>query len=153
VSLLVLGFEFCTAPSVGANSLSMCFTALTGHGAPKHMKKAALELGMVRYKLDQAEIKNTIAAMGRRWIPNGGGVTFFSGSVECKLRIDHDPVITPEDVGKLREILGSRFDDLVFSKTSYRPTKKLIILGESDDSIAQLITFKERSPSLRFKKR
>jgi len=112
-----------------------------------------LNLWMKRYKLDQAEIKNTIAAMGRRWIPNGGGVTFFSGSVECKLRIDHDPVITPEDVGKLREILGSRFDDLVFSKTSYRPTKKLIILGESDDSIAQLITFKERSPSLRFKKR
>lgn len=112
-----------------------------------------LNLWMKRYKLDQAEIKNTIAAMGRRWIPNGGGVTFFSGSVECKLRIDHDPLIEPEDVGKLREILGSRFDDLVFSKTSYRPSKKLIILGESDESIAQLITFKERSPSLRFKKR
>ncbi len=112
-----------------------------------------LNLWMKRYKLDQAEIKNTIAAMGRRWIPNGGGVTFFSGSVECKLRIDHDPLIEPEDVGKVREILGSRFDDLVFSKTSYRPSKKLIILGESDDSIAQLITFKERSPSLRFKKR
>lgn len=112
-----------------------------------------LNLWMKSYKLDQAEIKNTIAAMGRRWIPNGGGVTFFSGSIECKLRIDHDPVITPEDIGKLREILGSRFDDLVFSKTSYRPTKKLIILGESDDSIARLITFKERSPSLRFKKR
>lgn len=111
-----------------------------------------LSVWLNRYKGELEAIKKSIADFAMKWAPEEGTVKLITPPVMCTLNIRCDSYISSEDAGKLHEILGDRFDDLVFTKTHHKPARKLILLADGNDEIAELISFKERSPSLKFEK-
>ncbi len=105
-----------------------------------------------KYKTEFEEIKKRIAAKAIKCIQGTGTLTLQTGATLCRVSLWNEPVILPENSKRLMEILGERFDDLVFTRTSFKPTKKLLLLAESDEGIAELITIKKRPPWVRFER-
>lgn len=103
--------------------------------------------------------KAVIAKKAKNYIDDKGTVTFIVdteeyGLVECKVTFQYEAVIPQEHIEEVKRILGSRFDDLIKTKTTYVATPKLIELATDADrgkEVAQYIFIKEKAAQISFK--
>jgi len=71
------------------------------------------------------------------------------------LSVDDDSVkitfgwdVKVDDEGKLQEILGERFDDLVTTNVVFKPDTKLRAMALEDDGLRECLVIKEKAPSV-----
>lgn len=102
------------------------------------------------------ENKEKIAKKARNFLDDAGTVTFITDlDVEAKVTFQYEAVIPPENIEKVRELLGDRFNDLVKVKTTYTATPKLIELAVDADrggELAEAITVREKAVQVTFRK-
>ena len=71
------------------------------------------------------------------------------------LSVDDDSVkitfgwdVKVDDEGKLQEILGERFQDLVTTNVVFKPDTKLRAMALEDDGLRECLVIKEKAPSV-----
>ena len=74
-------------------------------------------------------------------------ITFMVGEEKVQMGFGYDIKISDDEL--LRKVLGDRFDDLVITKTSYAPEKKLKEMMVDDDGLAECLSIKEKATTFK----
>jgi hypothetical protein len=74
-------------------------------------------------------------------------VTFSVDDDNVQVTFGHDIKVKNEDA--LRNLLGSRFEDLVGSKVVFTPDKKLREMALKDTSLQECLNIKEKTPAVK----
>ena len=74
-------------------------------------------------------------------------ITLMVGEDKVQMGFGFDIKISDDVL--LRKVLGERFDDLVITKTSYAPEKKLKEMMLDDDGLAECLSIKEKATAFK----
>lgn len=91
--------------------------------------------------------KALIVKSARQLLNGEGTLSFLIGNLSCTVTLRHEAVIPPENVKKLRKLLGKRFDSIVRQRYVF-PLNLLKNMPEK--TIMKLIMIKELSPQLKW---
>ncbi|MDP2168267.1 MAG: hypothetical protein Q8J64_08060 [Thermodesulfovibrionales bacterium] len=93
--------------------------------------------------------KEIIINKARMLLGEGGTLTFDADGASVRITLRREALIPPENILKLKAILGRRFNDLVRVQTKYSCSQALVE-GASGLGVSGLIEIKELSPQLRW---
>lgn len=80
-----------------------------------------------------------------------GTVTFMVGTISCKVSFGQEASIPEANIKLIQKLLpDSNVKDLIRTKITHAPEKKLTELAAENPALAELIVVKDKAPSITF---
>jgi hypothetical protein len=96
-------------------------------------------------------LKGFIAEAARNHGKDNQTITFIVDGVQCKITFGKEAKILAQNVDRIKALLpDSNIDDLVKSKVTFFPEKRLIELAAKNPELAELITVSDKAPAFEF---
>jgi len=108
--------------------------------------KTKKEIDTLNESLKKSKEHLSTAAKEELGESDAATVTFQKDGYAIKISFGWDIKIKDEDL--LKEIIGDRFEDLVETKVTQAPSKKLKELALEDDGLQKCMVVKEKAPSV-----
>jgi len=114
---------------------------------------AVMQFVNIKREIDELNVKlkeqkAVLSQKARDFLSDDDASTITFSVDEDSVKVSFGWDVKVDDEGKLQDILGKRFEDLVKTSVVFKPVDKLRVMAIDDDGIRECLIVKEKAPAV-----